>query len=114
MTDSLLAASSRMAMAAFLHDLGKFAERAGVYDQSPELEANQQLYCPHHKQHPNDRGWFSHKHAACTSLAMNELEAVLPDMVRGDCFPFASRSAGSDITDSLANAAAAWLIYRRQ
>lgn len=107
MTDSLLAASSRMAMAAFLHDLGKFAERAGVYDQVPELEANQQLYCPHHKQHPNDRGWFSHKHAACTSLAMNELEAVLPDMVRGDCFPFASRSAGSDITDSLANAAAA-------
>ena len=106
--------TTRVALAAYLHDIGKLAERAGAFDGVPRLEANLQLYCPYHE----DGRWFSHRHAAHTALAIDLLEPQLPDLLRLDPSPFSARryasEAGSaadapvsDSTDSLINAAAA-------
>lgn len=103
-------ATTRVALAAYLHDIGKLAERAGVFADDPRLEANLQLYCPYHEQ----GRWFSHRHAAHTALAIDLLEPDLPDILRRSPAPFAERqradgeAAGPvDATDSLINAAAA-------
>ncbi|MDR3515412.1 MAG: type III-A CRISPR-associated protein Cas10/Csm1 [Azospirillaceae bacterium] len=101
-------AGCRMALAAFLHDLGKLAERAGVFARDPAIESNRQLYCPYHR--GKDGGWFTHLHAAATALAFDHLEPWLPDLVAGDPRPFAPRGGEGgdcDPTDSLINAAAA-------
>jgi CRISPR-associated protein Csm1 len=100
--------SSRVALAAYLHDLGKFAERAGVFAGHPHLDAHLQTYCPFHE----PGGWFSHRHAAHSALAYDVIEPFLPDALRGDTSPFAGRTmAGQETaqiaTDSLINAAAA-------
>lgn len=104
--NSLLAASSRVAFAAFLHDLGKLVERAGIDINLEVLENNQQLYCPHHKEFTDARGWYSHLHAAYTGIAWDALEATghFPDL-RRDSPPFST--GGNDVTDSAINAAAA-------
>lgn len=107
MNDSLLNASSRIALAALVHDLGKFAERARVFADNPDLEGNIQTYCPHRKQFTDAIGRFSHLHAAHSALAIDLIEKHVPDLIKGDMAPFSSRSTGSDITDSLINAAAA-------
>ncbi len=107
-TDGLLAASSRVALAAFLHDLGKFAERAGFEAPTSDRDAHIQLYCPFKTFEPGGtRGFHTHKHAAYTGLAFDVVERNAPDLIKGDMAPFASRSAGRDITDSIINAAAA-------
>lgn len=106
MASDLLNQSSRVALAALLHDLGKFAERAGVFAGHPDLEAHLQTYCPHRKAFTDAVGRFSHHHAAHSALAIDLIEKSLPDLVRGDMSPFASRAAGGEITDSLINAAA--------
>lgn len=105
MTPQILAAS-RIALSAFLHDLGKLAERAGIEVNAETLEMHQQLYCPHHKEFTDARGWFSHKHAAYTGLAWDQLEATghFPDL-RQDAAPFGAQE--NDATDSAINAAAA-------
>ena len=103
MTDfsELIAPSSRVALAAFLHDLGKFAERAKIDAPAEMIEKNQQLYCPYHR----EGGWFSHKHAAYTAIALDQLEPFLPQLKGQDVAPFASW--GSDnVDDSLINGAA--------
>jgi CRISPR-associated protein Csm1 len=107
---TLLDPTTRVALAAYLHDVGKFAERAGIFAGDPRLEANLQLYCPYHA----EGKWFSHRHAAHSALAIDLLEPYLPDMLFADSSPFvgrqfASEAAKSDIdpTDSLINAAAA-------
>lgn len=106
--DQLLAASSRVALAAFLHDLGKFAERAGFEAPSSALDAHVQLYCPFKTYEPGGtRGFHTHKHAAYTGLAFDVVEKNAPDLIQGDMAPFASRSSDGDITDSMINAAAA-------
>ncbi|MDP2783977.1 MAG: type III-A CRISPR-associated protein Cas10/Csm1 [Sulfurimicrobium sp.] len=106
MSASLLDASSRVALAALLHDLGKFAERAGVFAKHPDWEAHLQTYCPHRKAFTDAVGRFSHHHAAHSALAIDSIEEWLPDLIRGDMTPFASRGQGGEITDSLINAAA--------
>lgn len=97
-----LRASCRVALAGLLHDLGKFAERAGLAVDSATLEQNVHQYSPYHQHHPHDRGWFSHKHAAYTALAFDRIEPWLPH-VRGEIetAPFGTR-----VDDSLINAAA--------
>jgi len=97
--------SSRIALAAFLHDLGKLAERAGIEISRDMLESNQQLYCPHHKEFTDARGWFSHLHAAYTGIAWDALEATghFPDLRHG-CPPFSTGDDGN-ATDSAVNAA---------
>ncbi len=97
-----LRASCRVALAGLLHDLGKLAERAGLAVDSATLEKNVHQYSPYHQTHPQDRGWFSHKHAAYTALAFDRIETWLPK-IRGDAetAPF-----GTATDDSLINAAA--------
>jgi CRISPR-associated protein Csm1 len=110
MDKELLDQGCRVALAAYLHDLGKFAERAGAFDDDPRLEAHLTLYCPSREQ--GGRRWFTHRHAAHSALAFDLLEAHLPDLVARDVTPFAGRTfAGAEgqieATDSLINAAAA-------
>lgn len=100
--NNLLAASCRVAFAALLHDLGKFAERSAPADiDRDRLDAHLTQYCPF-----RENRYHSHRHAAWTALMFERIEAVAPDLVRGDAAPFASRQVGADITDSLVNAAA--------
>lgn len=44
--DELLTASSRVALAGMLHDLGKFTERAKIEIEANHEQIHQQLYCP--------------------------------------------------------------------
>ncbi|MDR4653431.1 MAG: hypothetical protein MRJ52_13740, partial [Nitrosomonas sp.] len=77
---SLLEQSSRIALAAFLHDLGKFAERARISNNQEVIEANKHLYCPRQKKYTDDKNVrFTHVHAAYTGLAMDFIEDYLPD-----------------------------------
>lgn len=99
---ALLNASCRMALAAYMHDLGKFAERAGMEVPSSALDAHITQYCPF-----NPKGYHTHKHAAYTGLAFDVLEKHAPDLIQGDMTPFASRASEKEVTDSLINAAAA-------
>jgi CRISPR-associated protein Csm1 len=102
-----LDASCRLAFAALLHDLGKFAERAALDVGHDKLDIHFQFYC---KRHPTDRNhyYYSHKHAAWTALCMGKIEEQAPDFIRADTAPFVSRQDGKDgdITDCLVNAAA--------
>ena len=101
----LLEQSSRIALAAFLHDLGKFAERAKIPVNQQVLDGNKHIYCPHHKKFTDDRGWFSHVHAAYTGLAMDLIEDYLPDLTGADFAPFGSWKT-KEADDSFINAAA--------
>ena len=101
----LLQQSSRIALAAFLHDLGKFAERARIEVNKEELEINKQLYCPHRKQFTDAKGWFTHVHAAYTAMAMDMIEEKFPALIGNDVAPFASWKS-KDTDDSFINAAA--------
>jgi CRISPR-associated protein Csm1 len=110
MDETLMQRSCRVALAAYLHDLGKFAERAGAFDRDPRLDAHLTLYCPFH--HAGESRWFSHRHAAYTALAFDLIETHLPDLLGGDPSPFVGRVRAGDpenveATDSLINAAAA-------
>lgn len=103
-----LDASVRVALAGFLHDLGKLAERAGTFSQHASLEDNKQVYCPFRP----EGSYFTHSHAAHTALAFDDIEALLPDTLKGETFPFTGRvmagnNTGAWATDSLVNAAAA-------
>ncbi|PWQ97651.1 type III-A CRISPR-associated protein Cas10/Csm1 [Leucothrix pacifica] len=103
---SLLDASSRVALAAFLHDLGKFAERARIEEaDSMDLEGNRrsdlnkQLYCPKFKDH------YTHVHAAYTAIGFDVIEKHLPEIIGSDMYPFKPWK-DRDADDSLINAAA--------
>ena len=102
---TLLEQSSRIALAAFLHDLGKFAERARIEVETEQLEINKQLYCPHRKKYTDDKGWFTHVHAAYTAIAMDLIEEKFPDLIGKNVEPFASWKT-TDADDSFINAAA--------
>jgi CRISPR-associated protein Csm1 len=104
-TNPLLEQSSRIALAAFLHDLGKFAERAKIPVTKEALEANKHLYCPHRKKFVDDKGWFSHVHAAYTGLAMDLIEDYMPELKGADFAPFGSWKT-KEADDSFINAAA--------
>jgi len=99
---NLIEASSRIALTAFLHDLGKVAERAGI-DHGGTLDAHKTLYCPFRK----EGGYHTHVHAAYTGLGWDALEATghFPDLRQGGA-PFAD-GGDSNRTDSAVNAASA-------
>lgn len=97
---ALTNATCRVALAAFLHDLGKFAERARL-DFDPEARGSHiTAYCPFHE----DGGWHSHKHAAYTALAWDLIEQYFPELVGEDVTPFTAWNA-ADVDDSVVNAA---------
>ena len=102
MNTSFLDSSCRVAFAALLHDLGKFAERAVPEVERDRLEAHVTNYCKWHEQ----GGYHSHRHAAWTALFMDEVEKSAPDLIRAETAPFSSRQGEGEITDSLVNAAA--------
>ncbi|MEF3193997.1 MAG: type III-A CRISPR-associated protein Cas10/Csm1, partial [Halothiobacillaceae bacterium] len=98
-------ASSLVALAAMLHDLGKFAERARIPEANETVDGttrkaiNEQLVCPEWK------GRRTHIHAAYTAIGMELLETWLPELVGEDMAPFAPwRDKNAD--DSIINAAA--------
>ncbi len=102
---SKLEQSSKIALAAFLHDLGKFAQRADIPIDKETLDSNKQLYCPHRKQYTDDKGWFSHVHAAYTGLAMDIIEPSMPKLTGENCAPFGDWKS-PNVDDSFINAAA--------
>lgn len=99
-------ATCRVALAALLHDLGKFAERARIPEAQVKDGAgatrqavNELLACPEWN------GRRTHIHAAYTAIAMDLLEAHLPELVGDDMASFAPwREKNAD--DSIINAAA--------
>ncbi|HMM45154.1 MAG TPA: type III-A CRISPR-associated protein Cas10/Csm1 [Candidatus Macondimonas sp.] len=102
----LLEPACRVALAAYLHDLGKFAERARIEeaqqkdaDGNSRAEIGKQLYCPQFD------GRYTHVHAAYTAIAFDLLERHLPELVGADMAPFRPWS-DRDADDSLINAAA--------
>ena len=110
-----LQASARVAFAALMHDLGKFAERARILDDDPvgkaRLDAYRQIYCPQ-PAGAGAKGYFSHVHAAYTAAAFDLIEEYLPSLTH-DVSPFAARQKaaqrdrdGQEPDDSLVNAAA--------
>ncbi|MDO8252374.1 MAG: type III-A CRISPR-associated protein Cas10/Csm1 [Rhodoferax sp.] len=108
----LLTASCRVALAAYLHDLGKFAERARIDVSKDALDAHKTQYCPFHTTDKGGKnGYHSHIHAAYTGLAFDVVEQTAPDLIKGDMHPFINReqlqSDPARTTDSLINAAAA-------
>ena len=108
----LLAATCRVALAAYLHDLGKFAERARIEVPKDALDAHKTQYCPFHTTDKGGKnGYHSHVHAAYTGLAFDVVEKCAPDLIQGDMNPFINRSQlqadHTQATDSLINAAAA-------
>jgi len=108
----LLAATCRVALAAYLHDLGKFAERARIDVNKEALDAHKTQYCPFHTFEPNGKnGYHTHVHAAYTGMAFDIVEQTAPDLIKGEMHPFINRAQlqadHSQATDSLINAAAA-------
>ncbi|WP_274571303.1 type III-A CRISPR-associated protein Cas10/Csm1 [Neisseria leonii] len=99
----MLNATARVAFAAYLHDLGKFAERARLEVPEDKLQTHVQLYCSREGK-PGRQ--YTHKHAAYTALAWDVLGQQIPDLVHGNMYPFADRAAGGDQTDSLLNVSA--------
>jgi CRISPR-associated protein Csm1 len=95
----LLAQSSRVALAALLHDLGKFAERARLPCEAERLETFKQLDCPHWDGRP------SHIHAAYSSVGFMAIESLLPAREELMAAPFAGPNE-TDADDSIINAAA--------
>ena len=98
-------ATAKVAFAAYLHDLGKFAERARMEMPDSVLQTHVQMYCPQRFENGKAQ-YYTHKHAAYTALAWDILEKNVPDLVKGNMYPFASRNSGEDKTDSLLNASA--------
>lgn len=101
-----LDASCRLAFAAYLHDLGKLAERARIQEAEDKdvegttlAERNKQLYCPQWDHR------FTHVHAAYTAIAIDLIEQELPPLIGEEVSPFAAWKA-VDVDDSLINAAA--------
>jgi len=99
-------AGCRVAIAALLHDLGKFAERARI-PEAEEKDGNgltrravqEQLVCPEWN------GRRTHIHAAYTAIAMDALAVHLPELVGEEMTPFAPwKDKNAD--DSIINAAA--------
>ncbi len=101
-----LDASCRVALAGYLHDLGKLAERARIEEAEVKdadglsaAERHKQLYCPRWD------GRWTHVHAAYTAIALDLIEPWLPPLKGADVSPFAAWGE-RDVDDSLINAAA--------
>jgi len=62
----------KIAIAGFLHDIGKFAERADMQVENSYLDNNAFLY------QPSYQGRYSHKHAVYTAAFIEKYESLLP------------------------------------
>jgi len=83
----------KIALAGLMHDIGKFAERAGM-DVPPDiLNSNQHLYQPYHKA----QNRHTHRHAAYTAAFIDYFDGFLPK---------ALTKAGWGLGDAFVNLAA--------
>ena len=100
----MIDSSARVTLAAFMHDLGKLAERARIDVGRSDLDGNKQVYCPWALK----GGYHTHIHAAYTGIAWDQLEATghFPDLKK-DCEPFKVPEGDDNLPDSVVNAAAA-------
>ncbi|NWG04355.1 MAG: type III-A CRISPR-associated protein Cas10/Csm1 [Syntrophaceae bacterium] len=82
----------KIAIAAFLHDIGKFAERANFNVSREFLINNAQLYQPYYKNQ------YTHKHAVYTAAFIDHIEKLLPKEFNKDNWglgdPFINLAAG--------------------
>ena len=105
-SNTLLTQSCRLALAAMLHDLGKFSERARISEKDEKVSGekrqaiNEDMYCPTFK------GRTTHKHAAFTALSLDLILEDLPKLVGEDPAPFGSYHDRKNADDSFINAAA--------
>ena len=81
----------KIAIAGFLHDIGKFAERAGMEVSQEYIDNNTALY------QPSFQSRYTHKHALYTAAFIEQYESVLPE---------AFNRAGWGLGDSFINLAA--------
>ena len=81
----------KIAIAGFLHDIGKFAERAGMEVSQEYIDNNTALY------QPSFQSRYTHKHALYTAAFIEQYESVLPE---------AFNRAGLGLGDSFINLAA--------
>jgi CRISPR-associated protein Csm1 len=95
---NLTDASCRVAFAALIHDLGKFAERAKIEISEDIKDRNKHTFCPKNY----ETQLYTHIHAAYTGIAFDQIEAFLPPVKNVDTFPFQI----DQIDDSLETAAA--------
>lgn len=87
----LLDQSCRVALAGLLHDLGKFAERAGLpeatepgsHEGTSRLALLEPIYCP------EMRGQYGHRHAAYTVIAWEALRPLVSSLLLAETAPFA-------------------------
>jgi len=63
----------KIAIAAFIHDIGKFADKKALNVTEKYLNDNEGLYLPSFK------GQYSHSHAVCTAAFIEYLKELLPD-----------------------------------
>jgi CRISPR-associated protein Csm1 len=104
MTDTqLMESSCRVAISAYLHDLGKFAERAKLPVDLEKLEIHLQQYA--RKQEAGGKIWYSHQHSAWTALMWDEIEKYFPPVTGIDPSPYKGWN-NPDVDDSVVNAAA--------
>ena len=95
--DNLLNSSCRVAFAALIHDIGKFAERAKL-EISPELrENNVHIFCP-----KNKYSYPTHIHAAYTGIAIDAIEKYIPKINNAETFPFQSDKKDDSIIGAAA------------
>lgn len=98
-------ASTRIAIAALLHDLGKFSERARLFDEpsyASALDAHRTQFCPFYA----ETGRHTHIHAAYTGMSFDLLEQakdkdqqpVWPNLTKDQAaaYPFVSRQHNRD------------------
>ncbi len=81
----------KIAIAGFLHDIGKFAERADMPVSNEYINSNAGLYQPYYQHH------YTHKHAVYTAAFIEEYEKYLPQQFN---------KAGWGLGDSFVNLAA--------
>lgn len=94
----LLDQTCRVAFAALIHDIGKFAERSKI-DITPEQKtSNIHVCCPFNRQGEH----HTHIHAAYTGAAIDLIERHLPKIKNADTSPFQS----TENDDSILTAAA--------
>lgn len=100
--DNLLNATCRVALAGMIHDLGKFAQRAGIEPSRERIDIHSQLFCPR-----GASGAWTHQHAAYTAMGFPVIERAAPELLRADAWPFASRVSENpkDLTESLVGVA---------
>ena len=100
----LLDATARLAFCAYLHDLGKFAERARLEVRQGDLDTHVQLYC--RRQEKGGRSGTATSMPPTRPWLGTWIEAAFPELVGPDVTPFAAWG-DRDVDDSMVNAAAA-------